>query len=344
MNELISVIISVYNIENYLLKCFETIAKQTYRNLEIILVDDGSTDKSAALCDTLASNDARVKVIHQKNQGASAARNSGKRIATGNYFFFVDGDDYVHLEAIQVMYEAINSGPGYDMAMINRKKTISMDEDITTHCNHLDTSDLSSDALLNGMINHPDKTLFVLVWNKLYRRELIDNIWYNPYKKTQDFDFNFRVGLQLKKAIWIHQPLYYYVQRPGSLCHYSRAWEVYYQCRTDILFNNYVNLPADKQQYKHLLLSDLYPYMLHHLGERISSSEWGDVARKCLRYEQVVGKDLWNDKNFSLWQKIEWTCMVRSSKSKLVFKLLVKMRNLRGKHLRKMKRLSHKVF
>lgn len=331
-DELISVIVPVYNIKDYLPKCFETIVGQTYRNLEIFLVDDGSTDGSGKLCDELAASDVRVKVIHQQNRGLWAARNSGKKIASGNYIYFVDGDDYLHLQAIEVMYEAINSGPQYDMAMIDRINTERLDEDTTSRCENLQTSELTQEQLINNMIRHQDKTLFVFQWNKLYRRELIENLRCNEYPKTQDFDFNFRVYLHLKKAIWIHKPLYYYVKRQGSLCNNPQALEIYFRCRTNILFKNFVHLPQGKEKYKHILLSDLYPYMLQHLGERYKKEDWNSVVRRCLCYEHIVRNDLWKDKNFSFMQKLEWTLRVRSAIFPLLFVALFKVRNWIDKH------------
>ena len=103
MEELISVIVPVYNIEGYLPRCLETIAAQSYQNLEIILVDDGSTDSSGQICDSFAEKDCRTIVIHQQNQGLWAARNTGQKIAKGDYLMFADGDDYMHLETLKIM-------------------------------------------------------------------------------------------------------------------------------------------------------------------------------------------------------------------------------------------------
>ena len=118
-SELISIIVPVYNIESYLSKCLDTIGRQTYRNLEIILVDDGSTDSSGFLCDDFARKDPRTIVIHQPNQRQWAARNAGLRVAKGEYIMFVDGDDYIHLDTVKVLYEAIKQDRPFDMAMIN---------------------------------------------------------------------------------------------------------------------------------------------------------------------------------------------------------------------------------
>ncbi len=121
--ELISIIVPVYNIESYLPRCLETISKQTYQNLEIILIDDGSTDSSGSICDKFAKKDHRAKVIHQQNAGPSGARNTGMAYASGEYLMFVDGDDYLHTDAVNTLWDAINSGLQYDMAIGGFKKT-----------------------------------------------------------------------------------------------------------------------------------------------------------------------------------------------------------------------------
>lgn len=107
MNEKISVIISVYNTENYLKNCIDSIINQTYKNLEIILIDDGSTDNSGKICDEYEKSDKRIKVVHKKNDGVSSARNLGIKISTGKFIMFVDSDDYIDLNMIEVMSENV---------------------------------------------------------------------------------------------------------------------------------------------------------------------------------------------------------------------------------------------
>lgn len=106
MSGLISVIIPVYNVAAYLPECLDTALSQSYSNLQVILIDDGSTDSSGAICDEYAANDSRIVVIHQKNGGAAAAKNAGLRVATGKYLSFVDSDDYLEPDAI---YTWLNS-------------------------------------------------------------------------------------------------------------------------------------------------------------------------------------------------------------------------------------------
>ena len=108
MNCLISVIVPVYNVSNYLERCVQTLIKQTYGNLEIILVDDGSTDGSSKLCDKIAKSDNRIKVIHKENGGLSSARNAGLDAAQGEYISFIDSDDSIHLYFYNVLLKVMN--------------------------------------------------------------------------------------------------------------------------------------------------------------------------------------------------------------------------------------------
>ena len=107
MNETISIIIPVYNVEKYLNKCLNSVIEQTYKNIEVILIDDGSTDNSGKICDEYAKNDIRIKIIHQQNGGVSTARNNGLEHATGKYITFVDSDDYIEKEMIETMAKKI---------------------------------------------------------------------------------------------------------------------------------------------------------------------------------------------------------------------------------------------
>ena len=109
-NSLISIVVPIYNLETYILNCLESIRVQTYSNIEVLLIDDGSSDESGALCDEFVKNDSRFRVIHQKNRGLSEARNIGLRIYKGDYLLFVDGDDYLHPRMIEFLYKAINEG------------------------------------------------------------------------------------------------------------------------------------------------------------------------------------------------------------------------------------------
>ena len=114
---LISVIVPVYNVETFLLRCLESITSQTYKNIEIILVDDGSTDSSGAICDSFVETETRSFVIHQENHGLWHARNTGQNKSKGDFIMFVDSDDYLHVDAIKILYEALIQHPACGLAM-----------------------------------------------------------------------------------------------------------------------------------------------------------------------------------------------------------------------------------
>ena len=109
MKELISIIVPIYNVEKYIHKCIESIINQTYKNLEIILVDDGSPDNCGNICEEYAKNDSRIKVIHKENNGLSSARNAGLEICKGDYIGFVDSDDYIELNMYEVLINALKN-------------------------------------------------------------------------------------------------------------------------------------------------------------------------------------------------------------------------------------------
>ena len=120
MKEKISVIVAIYNIEQYLVKCIESLINQTYDNLEIILMDDGSTDASGEICDEYAKMDKRIKVVHQKNQGLSVVRNNGIKMATGKYVILVDGDDFVERKYVERLFRQLDKNDA-DIAVCGYK-------------------------------------------------------------------------------------------------------------------------------------------------------------------------------------------------------------------------------
>ena len=307
LSELISVIVPVYNIEDYLPKCLETICHQTYRNLEIILVDDGSTDSSGRICDEFAERDSRAKVIHQKNGGQGNARNAGQSIAKGDYIMFVDGDDYIHLETVRLLYEAISKNQEYEMAMMNYKETTSHDEDISTFLDFSHT-ELSRPELIEGYFS--GNSLFNPVWNKLYKRHLIQDIWSHNYKRGQDSDFALRVIFNTHKAIWIKSPLYFYYQRAGSITHTASNALIGYQCHAQFLYDNICNLSQENSIYIHFLLRDLYRVMINYVTAAWYTDHSENAQTLCRQYEKNVRSRYWNDCHFSFIEKVAMTLNV----------------------------------
>lgn len=306
--ELISVIIPVYNIEAYLPKCLETVAAQSYQNLEIILVDDSSTDNSWNICQTFAMRDSRAITIQQQKGGPSVARNTGKRVAKGDYIMFVDGDDYMHVDAIKILYEAINKEDGYDMAIFDAKVTELLDKDIYVQGENKKTV-LFQRELIENMFNHKDDIVFNYLWNKLYRRKQIEDLWFNSYTISEDLDFNFRVYLRTRKAVWVHRVLYYYVQRVGSVVHQSNVNCIYYQCISSILYHNYMNLsPSIRRIYGHYLLKSLYRKLVSLKTK--NNDKQKTIIQQYRKYKKDTRRAYWLCRQIPLYEKVGVTILL----------------------------------
>lgn len=218
MNELISVIVPVYMVEKYLDRCVKSIVNQTYRNLDIILVDDGSPDYSGKMCDLWAEKDERIHVIHQKNGGLSAARNVGIKASKGKYLLFVDSDDYIADNMIKLLYKEILR-TGAEISICN---FLYVDENADTITELNDKYRPGKREVLSGtdflkILVYRGGPYYSVAWNKLYKKELFSNIQY-PLGKIHEDDFivHHLFGACSKIAS-ISDYCYYYVQRDGSI-------------------------------------------------------------------------------------------------------------------------------
>lgn len=292
-NELVSVIVCVYNIEAYLPRCLETIAFQSYKNIEVVLVDDGSTDGSGKICDEFAAKDDRCVVIHQQNMGLGLARNSGKKAAHGDYLMFLDGDDYFHQDYIAVLYDAINQNGGYDMAVTDFLSTFRSDEDVTA-VGESPVTELLEDQLVFSMFKGRRDYLFHYVWNKLYRRTLVDDLWFHDYVRVQDVDFNFRVYLRTRRAVLIDRKLCFYIQRQDSLVRGPKTAHLGYHYMSTIMYQNYLQLSeTEKEKFGYLLLEKLYLSMLFWKDRSWKTEREKDAFRQCREYDRTVRQDYW---------------------------------------------------
>ena len=165
----ISIIIPIYKVEDYISKCIKSVIAQSYHNLEIILIDDGSPDRCGDICDDYAERDSRIRVIHRQNGGISAARNSGLEVATGEYVLFVDSDDYIHPDMVERMHDvALNKQA--DVVVCDYVK-VNEDEEIEIPEESRQVIDITEDNRLNYMLGET-KIIFTVVWNKLCKRKL----------------------------------------------------------------------------------------------------------------------------------------------------------------------------
>lgn len=213
----ISVIIPVYNVEAHLPKCVESVIHQTYSNLEIILVNDGSTDDSGAICDSYAKKDARIRVIHKKNGGLSDARNCGIAEAKGEYLAFVDADDYIAPDMFRIMYERIKQDVS-DMAVCSFLFVNEKGEALVSENEENPISDETVDRVgAVRKLEYVKKWYFSVAWNKLYSRCLFDDIKFPQGRFHEDEYIAHIIYHKCQKVSFISDTLYFYVQREGSI-------------------------------------------------------------------------------------------------------------------------------
>lgn len=238
MDSTISVIIPVFNVASYLRKCLESVLSQSYTNLQVILIDDGSTDSSGAICDEYAKRDSRIVVIHQKNGGAAAAKNAGLRVATGKYLSFVDSDDYLE--------------PGAYAHMVAQLEDTHADVIQCAFC------DVFPDKTVSHVVQD-EQTAFNcvqyleqftkdwtcgLLWDKLYVRSLFDGIFFEEGHKIDDEYFTYRGIMNAQKIVRDNFVVYNYRKRRSSVMYSAESGKQIVKDRIDYLSKRRVNVIA----------------------------------------------------------------------------------------------------
>lgn len=214
--ELISVIVPIYKAEKYLNRCIESIVKQTYDCLEIILVDDGSTDTSPQICDNWGKKDDRIKVVHQKNGGVSSARNSGLNIASGKYIVQVDSDDYIASNMIEVLYKALIE-KNADLVICGYLKGKNVDYSFALE-KEVETTVINAETALNRIYDSGASALqYVAPWGKLYKKELFEEIRYPEGKIFEDIYITHQILCRCHRIAVVQNQLTYYYQHSDSI-------------------------------------------------------------------------------------------------------------------------------
>ena len=226
--ELISVIVPVYKVEEYLDQCVKSIVGQTYHNLEIILVDDGSPDECPRKCDEWTKQDKRIRVIHKKNGGLSDARNAGLRMASGTYVSFIDSDDWISPDFYENLYCSI----------IKNNAQIAASGIIWAYKDHLQSDKFiynkqvfSSEEALSTLIQ--GRGFYAVAWNKLYRKTLFEGIEFPVGKLHEDEFVTYRLVGKATKLVLCQKVIYYYRQREGSI---MQEWSIKHLDALDAFF------------------------------------------------------------------------------------------------------------
>lgn len=253
MQELISVIVPVYNVEKYLKKCIKSIMSQSYTNLEIILINDGSTDNSGKICDELKDRDKRIKVIHKSNGGLSDARNAGLKIANGKYIGFVDSDDYIAEDMFETLYN-INKKYNSDISIVSfyeiyKDKVIGVRD--SKKLQELTKIDAMKELLI-------DTNIQSYAWNKLFRRELFEGLEFPTNKNFEDIATTLLLFEKANKVVLLEKPKYYYVRRDDSIVG-VRNYKTY-KDYLDVIYDKYKYLDG---KYEELDLYNAYNFVIN---------------------------------------------------------------------------------
>lgn len=211
VKELISIIVPVYKVEEYLDRCVQSIINQTYKNLEIMLVDDGSPDNCPNKCDNWARVDSRIKVIHKANGGISDARNAGMKAATGDYISFIDSDDWIHEQFYEILLDIMHNSNA-DIAGCKIKTAYEYGED--SKISHYNVKEYNVHEAMKAVI---EEKIPVPVWCKIYKREVIQNELFDVGKCHEDVFWTYRAYGNCRKAVAVDAEMYYYFQRKGSI-------------------------------------------------------------------------------------------------------------------------------
>ena len=231
MSKLVSIIVPVYKVEQYLKRCMDSVLNQTYKNIEIILVDDGSPDNCPALCDEYAKIDSRVRVIHKENGGLSSARNVALDSVKGDYIFFVDSDDWLALDTLEVLNEYLEKN--YDMISFQR---IYLTEEKVVEKGEKNPKDMDVSQYIDAsFLGRYD----FFVTTKIFKTEVFNNVRFLEGRNYEDLEIMHRLFLNMKKVVGLDYFLYYYWKgNEGAITntitmkniqdHYLSANEIYH--------------------------------------------------------------------------------------------------------------------
>ena len=314
MEDKISVIIPVYNVAPYLERCLDSIVQNTYRNLEIICVDDGSPDNCGAILDRYAECDDRFVVIHKENGGLSSARNSGMDAATGEYIAFIDSDDWIHPQYFEILLELLKKEDS-DFSMCSFVSTTDYIEPAWIDATTLEVQKMTLADVFHG---HYTRSY---VWGKLYRRTLVQEYRFiENVRIAEDAAFN---GAALGecddlRACFVKVPLYYYYRRPGSLSHQLKGYNAY---TLACIFEEYAQ-KTTKQMARRLYLIDaikrglIARYMMSH------NPKEKKYIHECNQMLLRVLKEAWRMHNFSGKEKMQYAILVASPQVYRLFRII----------------------
>lgn len=285
MENLVSIIVPIYNVDKYLSQCIESIINQTYRNIEVILINDGSTDKSYEICLKYAILDKRIQLINKDNGGSANAKNYGLGVAKGDYIVFVDSDDFIELDMIEYMVNTII----YTGADIVQCDFESIYKDTIKH--KTDTSKetiISSEKFLELFLKEWKSSLF---WNKLFKKEVIANVYFNEGRCIDDEFFTYKCVMNARLIAISDKVVYNYRIRKSSVMRSKDSQKQILKDRIDYLFERYnivsnVYKDLDRLYLEHMLTYFLIISKEYHIDEYLIN--YIKDILKIIKYKIIV--------------------------------------------------------
>jgi len=307
MNDLITIVVPIFKVEKYLKRCIDSIIEQTYKNIEIILVDDGSPDKCGEIIDEYAKKDFRIKTIHKDNGGLSDARNAGIDVATGQYITFVDSDDYINDNYISLLYDAIVKEKSeisiglhivqYDTGTKKKKYTKQKNEIVN-----------SKEALYRILY---DKGVDLSAWAKLYKIELFNNIRYPKGRLFEDSATTYKLIDKATKISLVNEYIYNYMIRNDSISNgkfNNKKMDLIVSIRemTEYIRNKY----PDLQDACDCKLMYAYLSTLTQLAKSKEQHEFINYRKELMEYVKNNRKKVLNNKEISKRDRIALYCTI----------------------------------
>lgn len=275
---IISIIIPIYNVEKYLKKCIDSITSQTYSNLEIILVDDGSPDNCGKICDEYAKIDKRIKVIHKQNGGLSDARNIGISLATGKYVLLVDSDDTICCDACEELLKvAINTSA--DMVAFKKRKIY---EDGTEE-NSTDTMQLK---IYNNRQAYIEliygRDFEITAWSRFYKSDIIKSVQFPVGVLSEDYATAHKFFMNSKKIVFYDKTIYNYLIRNNSIMGNMKVNHIIdlYNISKDVYSFQIANFPEHKKKVLSLYINNLLK-LYYFISIKEKNSDLNDILKKC---------------------------------------------------------------
>lgn len=311
MNDLVSIIVPIYKVEPYLRRCLDSIVNQTYTNLEIILVDDGSPDNCPQICDEYAKKDKRIVVIHQENKGLSCARNAGLGICKGEYVSFVDSDDFLSPQCIRTLYNGCKNNSA-DIA-IGNYQSFKNEKEILTHPLQNSFKALSfEESMIMQSFQHPQFTQIVVAWNKIIKTSIAKQHPFPPNKLCEDNYTTYKYFWNTKVVI-TNDILYFYQNRSNSIANNIKG-----TTDDDLITLDYTNKKIDflrSKGYNNLAVFLFKKIVKHELTRYLLSDD--KILQKniedFLRRNRLKG---FPSLNFAVFFPRIWKCLKKSRPKK----------------------------